>query len=185
MITKEYSTKQFNQFRPMVEKAVRKYSKKYHLDFTEIEGQGYLIFCEALEKLDPSKASFFTYLFNELDRLDQYCRKEYRKSYKDVQRIKHNNKRGYGYNIYRNRKNIDYASTQSFDMQDFLRTSCEARYFCKLTRPIDLEYSYDIFSKIIDKMEFPYLMMRRTFYNIFCHGNGRMWKGTGYLDFHI
>jgi hypothetical protein len=126
MITKEYSTKQFNQFRPMVEKAVWKYSKKYHLDFAEIEGQGFLIFCEALEKLDPSKASFSTYLFGELDRLDQYCRKEYRKNKKSVQRIKHSKVRGYGHNIYINRLYPDNSTI----------------------------YNYSIFEKVLDKMDY-------------------------------
>jgi hypothetical protein len=126
MITKEYSTKQFNQFRPMVEKVVWKYSKKYHLDYEEISGQGYLIFCEALEKLDPSKASFSTYLFGELDRLDQYCRKEYRKNKKSVQRIKHSKVRGYGHNIYINRLYPDNTTI----------------------------YNYSIFEKVLDKMDY-------------------------------
>jgi hypothetical protein len=126
MITKEYSTKQFNQFRPMVEKAVWKYSKKYHLDFTDVEGQGYLIFCEALEKLDPSKASFSTYLFNELERLEQYCKKEYRKNNKSIQRIKVARKRGYGHNIYINRLYPDNSTI----------------------------YNYSIFEKVLDKMDY-------------------------------
>jgi len=126
MITKEYSTKQFNQFRPMVEKAVWQYSKKYHLDYEEVSGQGYLIFCEALEKLDPSKASFSTYLFNELERLDGYCRKEYRKNKKSVQRIKHSKVRGYGHNIYINRLYPDNSTI----------------------------YNYSIFEKVLDKMDY-------------------------------
>ena len=126
MTTKEYSTKQFNQFRPMVEKAVWRYSKKYHLDYQEISGQGYLIFCEALEKLDPSKASFSTYLFNELERLDPYCKMEYRKSLKSVQRIKHSKVRGYGHNIYINRLYPDNSTV----------------------------YNYSIFEKVLDKMDY-------------------------------
>jgi len=126
MITKEYSTKQFNQFRPMVEKAAWKYSKKYHLDYEEISGQGYLIFCEALEKLDPSKASFSTYLFGELDRLDNYCKKEYRKNFKSVQRIKRPKVCGYGHNIFINRLYPDNSTI----------------------------YNYSIFEKVIDKMDY-------------------------------
>jgi hypothetical protein len=126
MTAKEYSTKQFNQFRPMVEKAVWKYSRKYHLDFAEIEGQGYLIFCEALEKLDPSKASFSTYLFNELERLEQYCKKEYRKNNKSVQRVKVSKIRGYGKNLYINRLYPDNSTI----------------------------YNYSIFEKVLDKMDY-------------------------------
>jgi hypothetical protein len=126
MITKEYFTKQFNQFCPMVEKAVWKYSRKYHLDYEEISGQGYLIFCEALEKLDPTKASFSTYLFNELERLEQYCKKEYRKTNKSVQRIKIAKKRGYGKNMYINRLYPDNSTV----------------------------YNYSIFEKVLDKMDY-------------------------------
>lgn len=126
MITKEYSTRQFNQFRPMVEKAAWEYSKKYHLDFSEIEGQGYLIFCEALEKLDPTKASFATYLYGELNRLDRYCKNEHRNNLKSVQRIKHPKVRGYGHNIYINRLYTDDATI----------------------------YDYSIFEKVLDKMDY-------------------------------
>jgi hypothetical protein len=125
MITKEYSTKQFLQFRPMVEKAVWKYSKKYHLEYEEISGQGYLIFCEALKRLNPSKASFSTYLFNELNRLDNYCKCEYRKNLKSVQRIKKCS-RGYGKNLFINRL---YPENNTI-------------------------YDYNVFSKVLDKMDY-------------------------------
>jgi hypothetical protein len=126
MITKEYSTKQFLQFRPMVEKAVWKYSKKYHLDYEEISGQGYLIFCEALEKLNPDKASFSTYLFNELNRLDNYCKNEYRKNKKSVQRIKHSHIRGYGHNIFINRLYVEET----------------------------IKYDYKVFEKVLNKIDY-------------------------------
>jgi hypothetical protein len=110
----------------MVEKAVWKYSKKYPLDYSEVQGQGYLIFCEALEKLDPQKASFSTYLYNELNRLDNYCRCEYRKNLKSVQRIKHSKQRGYGHNLFINRIYTDER----------------------------MEYSYSIFSKVLNKLDY-------------------------------
>jgi hypothetical protein len=155
MITKEYSTKQFNQFRPMVEKAVWKYSKKYHLDFAEIEGQGYLIFCEALEKLDPSKASFSTYLFNELDRLDGYCRKEYRKSYKDIRRIKHEHIPGYGKNIYINRLRIDSPNFKDkrYDKDDYKEYN-EVYSNKNSLKYQKISYNYDVFEKVLDKMDY-------------------------------
>jgi hypothetical protein len=126
MITKEYSTKQFLQFHPMVEKAVWKYSKKYHLDREEVSGQAYLIFCEALEKLNPDKASFSTYLFNELNRLDNYCKCEYRKNKKSVQRIKHNHIRGYGHNIFINRLYVEET----------------------------IKYDYKVFEKVLNKIDY-------------------------------
>jgi hypothetical protein len=126
MITKEYSSKQFNQFRPMVERAVWKYSKKYHLEYEEISGQGYLIFCEALGKLNPDKASFSTYLYNELNRLDNYCKCEYRKNKKSVQRIKHNHVRGYGHNIFINRLYVEET----------------------------IKYDYKVFEKVLNKIDY-------------------------------
>ena len=75
-MTKKYATKQFNQFLPMIEKACWHYSKKYKIDHSEISGQGYLIFCEALKTFDKSKACFSTHLTNELERLDIYCHKQ-------------------------------------------------------------------------------------------------------------
>jgi hypothetical protein len=126
MIEKEYSSRQFNQFRSMVEKAVWKYSRKYHLDYSEVQGQGYLIFCEALEKLNPDKASFSTYLFNELNRLDNYCKCEYRKNKKSVQRIKHNHIRGYGHNIFINRLYVEET----------------------------IKYDYKVFEKVLNKIDY-------------------------------
>jgi len=107
MITEEYSLKQFNQFLPMIEKATWHYSRKYRLDRNELQGQGYLIFCEALERFDEKKASFSTYLFNELSRLNIYCKEEYRHKYKDIQRIKKEKQRGYGKNLFVNRMNME------------------------------------------------------------------------------
>jgi hypothetical protein len=109
----------------MVEKAVWKYSKRYHLDFAEIEGQGYLIFCEALKKLNPNKASFSTYLYNELNRLDNYCKNEYRKNLKSVQRIKKCS-HGYGKNLFINR------------LYPEMNDVCD----------------YNVFEKVLDKMDY-------------------------------
>ena len=126
MRVQNISTKQFNQFRPMVEKAIWKYSRKYHMDREDVSGQAYLIFCEALKRLNPSKASFSTYLFNELNRLDNYCKCEYRKNLKSVQRIKYNHIRGYGHNIFINRLYVEET----------------------------IKYDYKVFEKVLNKIDY-------------------------------
>jgi hypothetical protein len=152
-MTKKYATKQFNQFLPMIEKACWHYSKKYKIDHSEIEGQGYLIFCEALKTFDKSKACFSTHLTNELQRLEGYCKKEFRKNNKDVQRIKTNG-RGYGRNIYRHRLSF-YGNETRQDNQGTgdnpLETS--GNYY-KIKLNERLAYNYDIFDKVITKMDY-------------------------------
>jgi len=123
-MTKKYATKQFSQFLPMIEKATWHYSRKYHLDRADLEGQSFLIFCEALETWDKTISSFSTYLTNELQRLEHYCKKEYRNKYKDVLRVKECHKKGYGKNTYINR----------IDVPDI--------------------FHYDIFDKVITKMDY-------------------------------
>ena len=127
MTTKEYSTKQFLQFRPMVEKAVWKYSKKYHLDFTEIEGQGYLFFCEALETFDEQyNCKLSTHIYHKLTRLDSYCNTLYSRN-QSIQHCKKDHRRGYG---------------KSLRMP-----------FMNITE-IDTIFDYDIFSKVLDKIDY-------------------------------
>jgi DNA-directed RNA polymerase specialized sigma subunit len=121
-MTKKYATKQFNQFLPMIEKAVWHYHKKYHLEREDIEGQTYIVFCEALKTFDKSLGSFSTHLTNELQRLEFYCKMEFRKNNKDVQRIKSNG-RGYGRNIYINR--IDIPDTLHYDIFDKVITKMD------------------------------------------------------------
>jgi len=129
-MTKKYATKQFKQFLPMIEKATWYYSKKYHLDRAEIEGQSFLIFCEALETWDKTISTFSTYLTNELQRLEHYCKKEYRNKYKDVLRVKECHKKGYGKNVYLDR----YEYIDQYEKTNL--------------------FSYDIFDKVITKMDY-------------------------------
>lgn len=124
-MTKKYALKQFNQYKPMIEKAVWHYHKIYRLDREEIEGEAFTIFCEALETFDKSLSSFSTYLTGELKRLNGFCKKEYRKQNKDVVRIKQNNKTGYGVNIFCGR--IDFNS---------------------------VDFGYEVFDRIITKLDY-------------------------------
>ena len=65
---------QFENYVNMIRKASWVISKKYNIDYDELEAQGYLIYCMALETYDLSKSSFSTYLFVQLrGRLKDYA----------------------------------------------------------------------------------------------------------------
>lgn len=156
-MTKKYATKQFNQFLPMIEKAIWNYHKKYRLDRLEIESQGYLIFCEALKTFDKSKGCFSTHLTNELQRLEHYCKMEFRKNNKDLQRIKSKG-RGYGKNIYVNRIDIpinisycvfdkvitkmDYEISLSQDAKEIVEYICSREWETDLDKNWKPRFSY-------------------------------------------
>jgi len=63
----------FNQYRSMIENAAWKASRIFRMDVEDLRAQAYLIFCEAIERYDPSKASFSTHLFNRLRTINDYC----------------------------------------------------------------------------------------------------------------
>lgn len=64
----------FNKYSNMIRKVAWKITKAKGLEFADLEAQGYLIYCVALEKFDPSKAGFSTYLFIQLEgRLNDYA----------------------------------------------------------------------------------------------------------------
>lgn len=124
---KKYATKQFKQFLPMIEKAVWHYSRKYHLERSDLEGQAFLIFCEALKTFDKEKASFSTYLTRTLNiKLSSYCITTNKRKY-NILRCKESNRRGYGKTNY-----IKLESTN-----DILECC-----------------SYDIFDKVITRMDY-------------------------------
>ena len=123
-MNKKQTLKYFNQYLPMIEKAVWSYSKKYGLEREDIESQAFLIFCKATKNYDKTRACFSTHLTHELGRLGHYSQMEFRKLYKDVNKVKTKGKTGYGKNVYTNRNEIT-----------------EVPY-------------YDIFDRIIDKMDY-------------------------------
>ena len=115
-MNKEYSLQQFNQFRPMIEKAVWIYSKKYKLDYDDIIGEGFLIFTKALKKFDSNRASFSTYLYHELRRLNDYCKNEHRFRYCEIIRRKDMSKRSYPKNVFIYRKNDGVKQIDNYDI---------------------------------------------------------------------
>lgn len=70
------STKYFAQYKPMLDQAARAASRKYRIPFEETQANAYLLFCEAIERYDETKASFSTFLTWRLQHLNAVCVKE-------------------------------------------------------------------------------------------------------------
>lgn len=65
----------FEKYVNLIRKRAHKYSKMYGVDYYELESQGFLIFCECVENYDVFKsASFCTYLYIQLNRLNDYVK---------------------------------------------------------------------------------------------------------------
>jgi len=70
----------------LIRKSAWYYAKKFNMEFEELESQGYLIFCQALEKFDESKgAKFSTFLCHQLRALKDHCVSEIRHSHADME----------------------------------------------------------------------------------------------------
>ena len=65
---------QFDKYVNLIRKRAHEYSKKYNIDYDEMESQGFLIYCECLEKYDVSKSNFTTYLYIQLNRLGDFAK---------------------------------------------------------------------------------------------------------------
>lgn len=64
--------KSFEKYVKLIQKRAWEYAQKTGYDYDELEAQGYLIYCECLEKFDITKSSFSTYLYIQLNRLNDY-----------------------------------------------------------------------------------------------------------------
>lgn len=64
----------FDKYANLIKKRAHEYSTKYGIDYDEMESQGFLIYCECLEKYDISKSKFCTYLYIQLNRLGDYAK---------------------------------------------------------------------------------------------------------------
>lgn len=69
---------QFEIYVNAIRKCAHHYADIYNIDYDELEAQGYLIYCEALESYDPSKSKFITHLMSELRGLGNYARSLYK-----------------------------------------------------------------------------------------------------------
>lgn len=64
----------FDQYVNLIRKYAHYYSSKIGVDYSELESQGFLIYCMALKKYDATKgASFITYLVWRLRTLKDYA----------------------------------------------------------------------------------------------------------------
>lgn len=65
---------QFEKYVNLIRKRAHEFSDFYNIDYYEMESQGFLIYCECLEKYSPDKAKFTTYLYIQLGRLNDYAK---------------------------------------------------------------------------------------------------------------
>jgi len=72
------SIPRFEQYVNMCRNAAHVYSKKYGIEYDELEGQAFLIYVEALPKWEPHKATFSTFLTWRLKTLGDYCKTQRR-----------------------------------------------------------------------------------------------------------
>lgn len=64
----------FEKYVMMIRKRAHEYSKKYNIDYEELESQGYLIYCQCIEDYDFTKSQFGTYLYIQLNRIGDYAK---------------------------------------------------------------------------------------------------------------
>lgn len=64
----------FEKYVNLVRSRAHEYAKSSGIDYDELESQGFLIYCECLEKYDISKSSFCTYLYIQLNRLGDFVK---------------------------------------------------------------------------------------------------------------
>lgn len=64
----------YSDYKAMIKSFAAKYSKRYHLEFEELEAEGNLTFCSAYQKFNPSRGNFSTYLYTCLNNcMKNYC----------------------------------------------------------------------------------------------------------------
>lgn len=64
----------FKKYVDLIRSRAWEYHNKTGVEYSELESQGYLIYCECLEKYDILKAGFSTYLYIQLNRLGDFAR---------------------------------------------------------------------------------------------------------------
>lgn len=66
----------FDDYINLVRSRAHYYAKCYGMEYADLEVQGFLIYCKALEKYRIEKAGFSTYLYRYLSgRLGDYCKR--------------------------------------------------------------------------------------------------------------
>jgi len=72
----EIGLEEFNKYKKLIWQKCHYYSKKYHVDYDEVESQAYFIFTIALQKYNPSISKFSTFLVSELQWLQNFCQRQ-------------------------------------------------------------------------------------------------------------
>lgn len=82
----------FEKYQKLIRKRCWQYHKQYKgkIEYEEIEAQGYLLYCEALENYDITKSNFSTHLWWKLGFLDSWCKTIVRRTEKNTE-INENN----------------------------------------------------------------------------------------------
>lgn len=74
----------FDDYVDMVRSRAHYYSKCFHMDYEDVEAEGFYIYCISLGAYKKNKASFSTFLYRNLSGyLLAYCKEKTRKSYLD------------------------------------------------------------------------------------------------------
>lgn len=68
----------FEKYVNLIRQRAHEYADRFKVDYSEMESQGFLIYCECLEKFDITKSNFSTYLYIQLGRLGDFA-KTYRR----------------------------------------------------------------------------------------------------------
>lgn len=105
----------FEKYVNMIRERAHQYSVKYNIDYSELESQGFLIYCECLKRYDVTKANFSTFLFIQLTRLNDYA-----KTYKRQQGVTIQDYYGSGENTDKNYEEEVVSREMSPTLNDFL-----------------------------------------------------------------
>ena len=122
----------FEKYINLIRKSAHYYSSIYHIEYEEVEAQGFLIYCECLESFDITNASFSTHLVSELRRLADYCESL----------LKHNNHRVVMVNECNEDVSIDTVASVELPTKDNV---LEVAFGCLSS------FAYDVFKWILDR----------------------------------
>ncbi len=71
----------FEKYQKLIQKQAWKYSKKWNVEYDEMEAEGYMIYCQALKSWNPDKGSFTTHLYFALMNLNTFGREMYQQDH--------------------------------------------------------------------------------------------------------
>jgi len=75
----------FDDYVNMIKKWARFCSKRYKIEYEEVEAVGFEIYCIAIKKFNPAKASFSTYLYQRLwGDMQWYCISHNKKYFEQI-----------------------------------------------------------------------------------------------------